>query len=551
MTAPGYKARALLVLPLLLGCDIVQGFQDAGTALFPQQSTHLATPALRLVEGGYRSVGLAAGKELSVLARPTEGSSLVVMRFANPKPCEIPDVGRYVAGRNPNRAEAGIAYFHEDAILGTLHFADTSCRVFDFEIEDAHLPIGETERSVIVWAAGDLLEVEPAESKRTTLAPAVDRVITRAFSGRTLVRSEGQLEVFGSDWKSHGRFGKDVGSVIKTNAGVLYVDASGLHRLSASADGKTESKPLAENVCNLGMRDDTWATFHSPCGESRLHALHEPSGKLFDLQLDAAPEYLRLVPERGSQDPTTDPFWFVYLRNVESSLGTFVVKGPDGAEHELGQRATLDHWSIWGSGEKTYGYALVNVQDNVGEYLHWNAQGETRSLATGVYAPANRLIVDWDGATGKLAAVSGDRLRVIAERVPSDGFEFRDASSEWTVLFHDWNGESGRLSRFSGTLDGLLATPPSAAFVAPELAEVAPSVGFYTTSSLSALLPGTVFLANYDASKGTGRLSYENAELRFNATVDNGVSSYLVTSGYLLYAIPYGRDRGIWLATGK
>lgn len=536
---------------MLLGCDVVQGFQDAGTALFPQQSTHLATPALRLVEGGYSSVGLAAGKELSVLARPTEGSSLVVMRFANPKPCEIPDVGRYVASRNPNRAEAGIAYFHDDATIGTLHFADTSCRVFDFEIENAHLPVGETERSIIVWAAGDLLEVDPAEGKRTTLAPTVDRVITRAFGGRTLIRSEGQLEVFGSDWKSQGRFGKDVGSVIRTNTGVLFVDATGLHRLSASADGKTQSKEIAKDVCGLGMRDDNWATFYSPCAEGRLHALQEPSGRLFELELNADPQYLRLVPDRGGQDPTTDPFWFVYLRDVESTLGTFLVKGPDGVEHEIGKRATLDHLGMLGTGEETYGYALVNVENSVGEYLHWNAQGETHSLAQNVYAPASRLLVDWDGSLGKLAAVSGDRLRVLAERVPGDGFEFTDASGEWTVLFHDWNGESGRLSRFSGTLNGLDATPPQAPFAAPELTEVAPSVGFYTTTSLSALLPGTVFLADYDATKGTGRLSYENAELRFNATVDNGVSSYLVTAGYLLYAIPYGKDRGIWLATGK
>ena len=141
--------------------------------------------------------------------------------------------------------------------------------------------------------------------------------------------------------------------------------------------------------------------------------------------------------------------------------------------------------------------------------------------------------------------------RVVAERVPGDGFEFTDDSREWTVLFHDWNGESGRLSRFSGTLDGLSATPTTSALAAPQLTEVAPSVGLFTTTTLSKLLPGTVFLADYDATKGTGRLSYENAELRFNATVDNDVSSYLVTSGYLLYAIPFGKDRGIWLATGK
>jgi len=537
-------------VPALLGCDIVQGFQDAGDALFPEQSTHLSTPALRLVEGGYKSIALAAGRELSVLARPADDNgSLFVMRFANPEPCEIPDVGRYVASRSPNRAEAGIAYFHEDATQGTLHFADTSCKVFDFEVADARLPVGETEDSVIVWAAGELLKVDPANNEQTRLSPAVTNIITRAFSGRTLVRTEGRLEVFGSDWKSHGVFGNEVSSVIKTPAGVLYLDASGLHRLSShSGSQATEDELVVADACNLSMRDDTWATFYAPCAETRLRALHESSGQLFDLGFDADPLALKLVPGRDGpgKSPTDDPFWFLFLRN-----GTFVVRGPDGVEREIGENATLDHWDLLESDGDSHGYALVNVTDAVGDYVYWNANGETRTLAHGVYSRADRLLVDWDGTTGSLAAVSGDRLAIIADRVPGSGAEFTDSSREWTVLLHDWQGESGRLSRFSGTLDALAGTPVDAPFASPELEEVAPSVGFGTTAPLGALLPGIIFLAGYDVTTGTGRLSYENAELRFKASVDQGVSSYLVTSDYLLYAIPYGRDRGIWLATGK
>lgn len=555
VTKAGLEARALLVVPALLGCDIVQGFQDAGSALFPEQSTHLSTPALRLVRGGYQRIGLASGRELSVVARSIEGgTSLVVMRFANPKPCEIPNVGRYVSSRNPNRAEAGIAYFHDDVAQGTLHFADTSCHVFDFEIEDARLPIGETEHSVIVWAAGELLEVDPQRGTRTTLSSGVTRVVTRAFSGRTLIGADGQLEVFGSDWKSQGTFGKEVDSVIKTRAGVLYLDATGLRRLSARTDSTgTKDELIAEDACNLAMRDETWATFYAPCSQSRLRALHEPSGKLFDLELDADPLQLRLWPAHGSpgKDPTADPFWFFYLRDVSSSLGTFVVRDPQGVERVLGENATLDHWDLVESDALSYGYALVNVEGRVGDYVYWNTNGETRTLAHGVYSRADRLIVDWDGSSGSLAAVSGDRLVIVAERVPNDGFEFTDESREWTVLFHDWQGDSGRLSRFTGTLDALARTPVDAPFKSPELEEVAPSVGLSTTVSLGALLPGTMFLARYDAETGTGRLSYENAELRFKATVDLGVSDYLVTSDYLLYAIPFGDDQGIWLATGK
>jgi hypothetical protein len=547
--------RALLVLPALLGCDIVQGFQDAGDALFPEQSTHLSTPALRLVEGGYKSIALAAGRELSVLARPADDTgSLFVMRFANPEPCEIRDVGRFVASRNPNRAEAGIAYFHEDATQGTLHFADTSCKTFDFEVDDARLPVGETEHSVIVWAAGELLEVDPANNERTKLSPAVSNIITRAFSGRTLVRTEDHLEVFGSDWKSHGIFGEGVSTVIKTPGATLYLDVGGLHRLSSRADGQgTKDDLVVADACNLSMRDDTWATFYAPCSDARLRALHEPSGRLYDLGFDADPRYLKLVPSRAGpgKSPTDDPFWFLFLRNVSSSLGTFVVRNPDGVEREIGENATLDRLVLLESESESHGYALVNMTDGVGDYVYWNADGTTHTLAHDVYSRADRLLVDWNGATGSLAAVSGDRITIVAESVPGSSFEFTDSSREWTVLFHGWQGEHGRLSRFPGTLDGLTRTPVEAPFASPDLEEVAPNVAFATTASLGALLPGTMFLADYDAATGTGRLSYENAELRFKANVDLGVSSYLVTADYLLYTVPYGRDRGIWLTTGK
>jgi len=40
---------ACAVISAGAGCDIVQGYQDAGDSLFPEQSTHLAAPWLRLV----------------------------------------------------------------------------------------------------------------------------------------------------------------------------------------------------------------------------------------------------------------------------------------------------------------------------------------------------------------------------------------------------------------------------------------------------------------------------------------------------------------------
>ena len=540
----------LLLLPVLLGCDVVQGFQDAGNTLFPEQSTHLSTPALRLVSGGYKSLDLAAGKELSVLARSTESdTSLFVMRFANPKPCEIPDVGRYVASRNPNRAEAGIAYFHEDVAQGTLRFADTSCRTFDLALDNAFLPIGETEQGVIVWANGELLEVHPEKGERATLAQDVTNLVTRAFSGRTLVVAAGRIEVFDSEWHSQGTFGDGVTSIGKTSAGALYQDSTGLRRLSAGPDNtSTQDTLILPDVCSLAMRGNIWATFYAPCAEGRLRALREPTGELYDLPFDADPTNLRLIPARGSagNSPVDDPFWFMFLRQ-----GALVVRDPQGSEHVIGENATLSYSDLTDAEDVPYGHAVINVADGTGDYVYFDTEGERRTLARGAYTRADRLLVDWDGTSGNLAAVSGARLAIVAERVPHAPVEFTDDSGEWTVLFHDWQGETGRLSRMPGTLDALASTPLDAPLVAPSLEEVGSEVGIGTTARFSALIPGTIFLSKYDTTTGTGRLSYENAELRFKATVDNGVSSYLFTQDYLLYTIPRGSDQGIWLATGK
>jgi hypothetical protein len=542
-------------VPCVLGCDLVQGFQDAGDALFPEQSTHLSSPSLRLVSGGFRGLSLAAGRELSVLARSVDSdTSLFVMRFAKPEPCEIPSVGRYVASTNPNRAEAGIAYFRDDVAQGTLRFADTSCRIFDFELEDARLPVGETDSHVIVWAAGQLLEVDPEAGERNVLAAEVSGLITRAFSGRTLVRTGGRLEVFGSDWKSQGSFGDGVGTVVRTNAGALYLDATGLRRLSRGpSDTSTQDELIAADACNLGMRDDTWATFLAPCASERLQALHEPSGKLYELGFAADARYLRLIPAQGSaaNSPIDDPFWFLFLRDVASARGTFVLRDPQGIERIIGQDATLDHSVLIDSGTSNHGYALVNAADGLGDYVYFDSDGATKTLARNLTTGAERLVVNWDGSVGDLAVASGDRLEIVAQRVPQRGFEFTDASREWTVLFHDLQGASGRLSRFAGTLDGLGRTPRDAPFARPELEEVDPNVGAFTTTSFGKLIPGTIFLADYDLTTGTGKLAYENAELRFRALVDVGVSDYLFTSTSLLYAIPYGPARGIWLTSGK
>ena len=547
------------------GCNIVQGFQDAGDSLFPQQSTHLNAPGLRLAAGRYRDLQLALGAELYLLAREPDDDSgkLFAMRYADPQACVIPSVGRYSVTNGSQRRFPLLSYFHDDGTRGTLHFADADCTLYELEIEDARLPIAETNGSVVVYAGSDLWLATPETGTQVRLVDNVDALIGQVLGQSYGLRTGGHIELFASDFTVQGVFGERVSELKRLGKTLFYTDEAGVHRLIASqsnAQGVADEL-LAADGCSLGSQDGTWLMFRSPCSGGPVIAVHEPTGRKFTLPFDAKPEQLRIVPARGSpgSDPAHDPVWFFGLRDGADvdSENTLVVRTPSGTELTLGAHATLDQLRLHESDTGSYGYALVDVVsdtgDDNGRYLWWNGDGQTKVLAERVLAQPSRLIVDFDGVLGKLAVTSGDRLIVLTEGVPWPDFEYRDPSKQWTVLFHDLSltKQSGTLSAFYGSLDALAATPIDQPFAAPAQQRIAPSVGVFRSASLDELLSGVIYLADFDPVSGTGRLEYRNMELRFTGLVNYGVSDYRVFQDQVLYAIPRGENAGIYLVTGK
>lgn len=559
------RARSLHALFLLLlgttfaGCNIVQGFQDAGDSLFPQQSTHLASPGLRLASGSYRELGIVAGSELYLLARRPDDSTgqLFSMRYADPRPCVIPAVGRFSATREPTRSAVLLYYFNENVRQGTLHFADSNCNLYDQTFDDAFLPVAETETSVVVWAGKDLWLATPETGKQARLAEGVEDVIGGVFGKRSVVRSDGQLIVFGADWKSQGVFGSKVSTALRAGKSLFYADDGGVHRIVATKSDaqKVEDNLIMADACSLGMQDATWATFRSPCTGGPLIAFHEPSGDRFTLPFDADPRQLKLLPALKSRglDPLKDPFWFFYLRSgeTEETKNSLFVRTPAGAERLLGAHSTLLQLRFLESASKSHGYALVDITGETGRYLYWTPEGETHTLAQNAMWRPRRLVVDFDGTLGNLAVTSGDRLRVLTERVLWQAYEYQDGTKQWTVLFDDVDGDNGRLSAFNGSIDALQGTSPDSPFETPKLETIATNVAAQRTISLNEVLSGVIYFTDFDRQTATGKLEYRNQELRFTAHVNDGVSDYVVAHDEVLYTIPYGENAGIWLVSGK
>lgn len=554
-----HRALPLCLSFLVSACDVVSGFQSAGDTLFPEESTHLNAPGLRLVRGGYRELRFASGSELYLLARSPEDeqSSLFAMRYSNPRPCTIPGVGRYTASFEPTRSAALIAHFADFGRQGVLRFADTTCKSYDFQVEDANLPLVEIPKGFVVRAGSELLLVDPGVPRRDVLAQAVEQVIRDAFAGRHVVRSAGRLHVLARDWTSVGMFGEQVRGFGRIRQSLVFEDQDGIHRLDpSSADPNgVERTSVAESACDLGIRSDGWLTYKAPCDDPKLYAYHERLRKSFLLDLEADSRYLLLQAPKGSlgEDPNRDPFWFFYLRDVDSATGygTLVFRTPDGVEHEIGGGATLSNLELVESGEVVFGYALVNIVGDIGTLVWWRPDGTVRELARNVLRDGRRLIIDFDGTSGNLAIVSGERLEVIAERVPREGFEYPDEQGRWTALFHEFDGSRGQLSWMGGSLSSLTSIPETRPLPKVELERIAGGVPYFGAAWMNRVLPGILYFSEYDPERGVGTLEYRNLELRFTALLNYGISDFVVAQDEIIYSIPFGEAAGVWLVQGK
>jgi hypothetical protein len=375
------------------------------------------------------------------------------------------------------------------------------------------------------------------------------------------VVSAGRVAVFRPDWTSPAFFSRDAVAFGLTSSALLYEDPTGIHRVAASTSiaGAVEDTVIGPQGCALGIQDDTWVTYRAPCAETTIFAYHQPTRRTFELPFHADPRFLKLVPSRSAtgQDPTQDSFWFFHLANFDPStgLGTLFVRKPDGEEKELGARAVLERARVVEPADpargKSHGYALVDMQGDRGTYVHWDEAGAVQELARGVFRWGTHLLADFDGTKGSLVVASGARLATVATGVPVQAFEIRDRMDRWTGLFHELEAGNGKLSVLDGVLDTLANVPEDQPLPRIELKQVAPSVAQYSAGSMGLVLPGLLYLSNYDRDASTGRLEYRNLELGFTGLVNYGVSDYLVAKDEVLYAVPRGEGAGIWLVQGK
>lgn len=565
-------AGALVALP---ACDIVQGFKNAGDALFPPVKTYLDVPGFRLVPGSYRDLDLMTSSEPFIFARSaTEGDgALYVMRYQAPKPCKIPDVTGYWSDASEKATRTYIAYY-DGTGSSTLHFSDTSCTPYPLEIDDAELPSGFTPNGLVVHTGSDLYAVNPEAGSMKLLASGVQEI----DAPRRLVRANGELGAFDRDWSLIGWVGSGVTRSTAAFGSVFYEDDDGIHRLIVSSDDvpSLTTSSIAKGACNLTVLPASseldLLAFYSPCDEERLVVWDNQTHQSVPLAIPADPHALRIsetrsvsaVGSRPHPNLAKDPFWAFYLTDIDadSRTGSLVVKLPDDSELELGDGAALERTELAvprSSGDYTGGFALLDAQSGSGRFVRWDADGTVSDVASGVLRqPANplwnRLVLEVDESRVDLAEVVNGEAVVVGHNAARQRYAYTAVHpvAEFAgkmAWFLDLEGTEGTLA---------IAGPNPNSNVLDDqhreqlYSSSAVASGVHVTrNGFMNDLPGLVFFTHYDARSGTGQLEYSNAELGFSAIVSEGVADYVQPGSGLLYSVPYGEGAGIWLARAK
>ena len=181
----------------------------------------------------------------------------------------------------------------------------------------------------------------------------------------------------------------------------------------------------------------------------------------------------------------------------------------------------------------------MNVDGEVGDLVRFDVGGNVQVVAERTLRSSDGvgIIANFDGMVGDMGGLtSGGIFVVTLPRVPRDNYAYTDRDVTVGVAFNEFDGRTGTLSRFSSSY--------------AELEPVATRVLHPHHGFIDALFPGMAWI-RAGASGKTGTLEYQNTDLRFNATVSEGVASYLPTTEGLIYSVPHGPGAGVWFADAK
>jgi hypothetical protein len=546
-------------------CNPAGGIEQAAEGALPEHKRYVEGPGERLREGPWKSVTIDADYDTlyHVGARRLDDAEPTFHLFGADveQGCQVsPNASTWLVPK-PEQAPYRLVPYLESSDpngRGTLRFTTLDCQVEEMSIERAGKPYDVAYATGFVVPSDDgLWFADPWRDEKHLLVSDLQGHLS--WTSTVLLWGDGKLKSFDNRLQPVAELGEDVVAVVPLGATFLVEDSAGLHLVDYDPEtAELVTTPVLPDACGLQryplavQYNEYWVALHSPCDDPQLTAVRldirqqilEERG----LGIEAQARHAR-VSTRYDVTGELEELAVFYLTDVdESGYGTLWVAREGEVPLQLGERATLFGCSLRVTGERWAGDAYVDYEEVAGRttarWLRFDWQGERKTVAERLLVNEyySDFIVNFDGAAGDQVIVSDDELIVLTEGVPP----FPSAKSSYVEPDHRaridrYDGTSGRLSLVNLELEGITYR---------DLAQGVPPSAF----RFAWFMPALFFLEDYDAELETGTLSAYNYDLDARMLVAPGVSSFDLTTypwAGVLYAVPRGKNQGIWFAKAK
>ncbi len=553
---------------VLVGCDPTAGLSDSADAALPQVKRYFDAPGSQLASGPWNRVvvDLDADTLYHVGARRLDDEQPTFHLFGADarEGCEVaPNAGTWLMGKPTPAPFRVLPYLEsmDERGRGRLRFTTVDCKVQDLAVEDASRPYPRLyDHGYLVPTGEGYTFADPWAGKTREIAGVLQGVLS--WNSVVLLWADGELKSFSDQFEPGSRWGNQVEAVVPISDDFLIEDADGLHHVQIDRDSlEITASDLLEGACHLqhsalissdGVTD--FVVVSQPCGAARpslvqldLKTFEVLSSK--ELPFEADSRHTRgLVPLPDSTNPK--PTAALFLTDLgDDGRGTlWAWQEGKGAPIEVGERADLDTAYVLPQDTDWAGVARVNFQVlgnyEAHDWLHFRWDGTTEPIAAHVVqsSATGEVIVNFDGVAGDLPVFSADGYRVLAKGVPPYTSEAMSYIGEHHYALVDhFDGEVGRALLGTDSQDprGWDAVGTD---VPPEQLRFA------------WFMPALMFIENWDAKQKSGSLVAYNYELDARTTIAEGVSSFDLTSypwDGVVYAVPRGKQKGIWFAKAK
>lgn len=555
----------------LSGCNPTGGLADTADAALPTVKRYFDGAGTQVASGPWNRVVIDLDSDTlyHVGARRLDDPTPTFHLFGTDAQdgCQVsPNSGTWLMGKPPAAPFRVLPYLEtmDSGGRGRLRFTTLDCQVQDLVLENAGRPYPRLyDHGYLVPVGHGYDFADPWSGETRSIAKQLTDVLV--WGDAVLLWADDELKSYSEQFDPGYEWGNAPQTVIGIRDGFLVEDADGLHRVTLDFDSlRISSQDVLKDVCHVqtsklvpSLDQGVFVIGELPCGNAKpsLLTLDATSFELVDsveLPFEADARHARAVLAGPAAGGETVPLGVAYLTDVDDQgRGTlWAWRADQDAPVRLGDAAELDAlaFALVPNDDPWDGVAQVNYQ-KLGDYwahdwLNVSWDGTTELIAERVVRnnASGQLLINFDGVSGDLPFFAGDGYQVLAKGLPPAAAE----PTSYTGTHH-----RARIDHFDGSLGRVVIgtddQPPSDWQAVGENA-LPDSLHF------AWFMPALLFLENWDDKAEVGSLVAYNYELDVRVTIAEGVSSFDLTSypwDGVVYAVPRGKNRGIWFSKAK